>query len=106
MGCILGNSKLADVIVRPIFQLSCAFGGVSADWGLANAVPGFKKYKKEEPGNYKPENYSGSYGRTSKRQCSLCSQSTWSHEKFLFNELKSPFMTKLPTQLTKGGQLM
>ncbi|KAK4819559.1 hypothetical protein QYF61_007070 [Mycteria americana] len=49
--------ELADVIVRPlsfIYQLSWESGEVPVDWKLANAIPVFKKGKKEDPANYKP----------------------------------------------------
>ena len=29
-------------------------GTVLENWSIANVIPVFKKYKKEEPGNYRP----------------------------------------------------
>ena len=49
--------ELAGLIVRPlsiIFDRSWWLGEVPKDWKKANAIPVFRKGKKEDPGNYKP----------------------------------------------------
>jgi len=49
--------ELADVIVGALsvmFQCSWESGEIPVDWKMANAVPIFKKGKKEDPGNYVP----------------------------------------------------
>ena len=51
--------EVADVIVGPvsmIFQGSWESVEVPVDRQLANAVPIFRKGKKEDPGNYRPAN--------------------------------------------------
>jgi len=49
--------ELADVIAEPlsiIFERSWRTGEVPEDWRKVNAIPIFKKGKKEDPGNYRP----------------------------------------------------
>lgn len=49
--------ELAGLIVRPlsiILDQSWWLGEVPKHWKKANAIPVFRKGKKEDPGNYKP----------------------------------------------------
>ena len=48
--------ELADVVVKPlstILQQSWLTGDVPADWRLLNAMPIFKKGRKDNPGSYR-----------------------------------------------------
>ncbi|KAJ7397252.1 hypothetical protein BTVI_136857 [Pitangus sulphuratus] len=58
--------ELADVISKPlsmIFEWSWESREVSVDWKLANVVLIFKKGKKEEPGNYRPDSLTSVPGK-------------------------------------------
>ncbi|KFQ30023.1 hypothetical protein N331_07976, partial [Merops nubicus] len=49
--------EMADVVSLPlsiIFAKSWQTGEMPEDWRKANVTPGFKKGKKEDPGNYRP----------------------------------------------------
>ncbi|KAK4828105.1 hypothetical protein QYF61_023467 [Mycteria americana] len=50
--------ELADVLAKPlsiIYQQSWITGEVPVDWRLANVMPIFKKGRKEDLGNYRPD---------------------------------------------------
>ena len=49
--------ELVDVVAKPlsvILQQTWLAGNVLADWRLANAMPIFKKGRKDDPGSYRP----------------------------------------------------
>ncbi|KAJ7424345.1 RNA-directed DNA polymerase from mobile element jockey-like protein [Pitangus sulphuratus] len=69
---ILKDLLMSSQNLSMIFEQAWEPGEVPADWKLSNAVPIFKKGKKEDPGNYRPVSLTSVPGKVMEKIIPRC----------------------------------